>query len=138
MWRPGWSRWPRPGVGAPRSIPTTARFRTRSTFSSARLYGGDGADWTDEARRQLDDLTKAGEGRVPICVAKTALSLSDDSRRLGRPTGYRVSVRRVERSAGAGFTVVFLGEIETMPGLPKRPLAERIDLLADGRITGMG
>jgi formate--tetrahydrofolate ligase len=103
-----------------------------------RLYGGDGADWTDEARRQLDDLTKAGEGRVPICVAKTALSLSDDSRRLGRPTGYRVSVRRVERSAGAGFTVVFLGEIETMPGLPKRPLAERIDLLADGRITGMG
>jgi formate--tetrahydrofolate ligase len=102
-----------------------------------RLYGADGADWSDDARRQLDDLVRAGEGKVPICVAKTALSLSDDSRRLGRPTGYRVSVRRVERSAGAGFTVIFLGEIETMPGLPKRPLAEQIDLRADGRIIGM-
>ncbi|MCI4326301.1 MAG: formate--tetrahydrofolate ligase [Thermoplasmata archaeon] len=102
------------------------------------LYGGAGADWSDEARRQLDDLVRAGEGTVPICVAKTALSLSDDPKKLGRPTGFRVSVRRVDRSSGAGFTVVFLGEIETMPGLPKRPRAEQMDVLPDGRIVGVG
>jgi len=102
------------------------------------VYGGDGADWSDAARAQLDELVRAGEGTVPICVAKTALSISEDPRRLGRPTGYRVDVPRIDRSAGAGFTVVYLGEIETMPGLPKRPLAERIDLFPDGRIVGMG
>jgi formate--tetrahydrofolate ligase len=102
------------------------------------LYGGDGADWSDDARRQLEDLVRAGEGTVPICVAKTALSLSDDPKKIGRPTGFRVSVRRVDRSSGAGFTVVFLGEIETMPGLPKRPRAEQMDVLPDGRIIGVG
>jgi formate--tetrahydrofolate ligase len=102
-----------------------------------RVYGGDGADWTPAAQAQLDDLLRIGEGTVPICVAKTALSLSDDPKRLGRPTGFRVTVRRVERSAGAGFTVVYLGDIETMPGLPKRPRAEAMDLLADGRIVGV-
>jgi formate--tetrahydrofolate ligase len=102
------------------------------------VYGGDGADWSEPARGQLEDLVRVGEGTVPICVAKTQLSISDDPRRLGRPSGYRVSVRRVERSAGAGFTVVYLGEIETMPGLPKRPLADRIDVTPDGRIVGMG
>jgi formate--tetrahydrofolate ligase len=101
------------------------------------VYGGDGADWTPEAQAQLHDLLRIGEGTVPICVAKTALSLSDDPKRLGRPTGFRVTVRRVERSAGAGFTVVYLGDIETMPGLPKRPRAEAMDLLADGRIVGV-
>jgi formate--tetrahydrofolate ligase len=102
------------------------------------VYGAEGADWTDPARQQLADLVAAGEGRAPICVAKTSLSISDDAGKRGRPHGYRVSVRRVERSAGAGFTVVFLGEIETMPGLPRHPLAERIDLLPDGRIVGTG
>jgi formate--tetrahydrofolate ligase len=103
-----------------------------------RVYGAAGADWSEEALRQLDELVRAGEARVPICVAKTSLSISDDPRRRGRPTGYRVSVQRVERRAGAGFTVVYLGDIETMPGLPKHPRAERIDVLPDGRIVGLG
>lgn len=103
-----------------------------------RVYGGAGADWTDEARRQLEELERAGEAKVPICVAKTQLSLADDPQKLGRPKGYRVSVRRVDRSAGPGFTVVFLGEIETMPGLPSKPLAERIDLRPDGTLVGLG
>jgi formate--tetrahydrofolate ligase len=100
-----------------------------------RVYGADGADWSDEALRQLADLEAAGEARVPICVAKTHLSLSDDPKKRGRPRGFRVSVQRLERSAGAGFTVVLLGAIETMPGLPQHPLAERIDLLPDGCIS---
>jgi formate--tetrahydrofolate ligase len=102
------------------------------------VYGGDGADWSTEAQHQLDDLTRAGEAAVPICVAKTSLSISDDPKRRGRPRGYRVSVQRVERRSGAGFTVLYLGDIETMPGLPKHPLAERIDVLPDGQIVGLG
>ncbi|MCI4370656.1 MAG: formate--tetrahydrofolate ligase, partial [Thermoplasmata archaeon] len=102
-----------------------------------RVYGGAGADWSELAQAQLEELARIGEGTVPICVAKTALSLSDDPKRLGRPTGFRVTVRRVERSAGAGFTVVYLGDVETMPGLPKRPRAEQMDLLPDGRIVGV-
>ncbi|HTP55994.1 MAG TPA: formate--tetrahydrofolate ligase, partial [Thermoplasmata archaeon] len=102
-----------------------------------RVYGGDGADWTDRASAELAELARVGEARSPVCVAKTALSLSDDPSRLGRPRDYRVSVRSVTRSAGAGFSVVYLGEIETMPGLPRRPLAEGIDLTDDGRIVGL-
>ncbi len=103
-----------------------------------KVYGGDGADWSDRATRELEELVRTGEGTVPICVAKTSLSITDDPLKRGRPRGYRVAVHRVERRAGAGFTVVYLGEIETMPGLPKHPLAERIDLLPDGRIVGLG
>ncbi len=103
-----------------------------------QVYGGDGADWSEEARHQLEELVRSGEATVPICVAKTALSITDDPLRRGRPRGYRVSVHRVERRAGAGFTVVYLGEIETMPGLPTHPLAERIDIQPDGRIVGLG
>ena len=125
--------------GAPTPIyPMDASVAEAVDLLVREIYGADGADWTDDARRELDELVALGEGLVPICVAKTALSISDDARRLGRPTGYRVAVRRIDRSAGAGFTVVYLGEIETMPGLPKRPLAEQMDLSPDGRILGMG
>ncbi|MCI4367777.1 MAG: formate--tetrahydrofolate ligase [Thermoplasmata archaeon] len=125
------------GVSAP-LYPSGSTIPAALDTLVTQVYGAEGADWTAGARQQLDDLEASGEARVPICVAKTSLSLSDDPKKLGRPGGYRVTVRRIERSAGAGFTVVFLGEIETMPGLPKRPLAERIDLLADGRIVGTG
>lgn len=118
--------------------PMTASVPDALDLLVRQVYGGDGADWSDSAKRDLEELTRIGEGTVPICVAKTSLSITDDPSKRGRPTGYRVSVHRVERRAGAGFTVVYLGEIETMPGLPKHPLAERIDVLPDGQIVGLG
>lgn len=101
------------------------------------FYGAGRVDYDPAASAELDALERIGERGGPICVAKTALSLSDDPKVVGRPVGYDVRVRRVQRSAGAGFTVLYLGEIETMPGLPRHPLAERIDLTADGRIDGL-
>ncbi len=102
-----------------------------------RFYGGLGITVAPEARSQLEELDRIGETAGPVCVAKTALSLSDDPARIGRPKGFVSTLRRVSRSAGAGFTVAYLGEIETLPGLPRRPLAERIDLTADGTIVGL-
>jgi formate--tetrahydrofolate ligase len=102
-----------------------------------RLYGGADISLTAEAEADLAELTRFGELTGPVCVAKTQLSLSDDPHRLGRPQGFTASVHRVTRSAGAGFTVVHLGTIETMPGLPTHPASERIDVLPDGRIVGL-
>jgi formate--tetrahydrofolate ligase len=101
-----------------------------------RLYGGAGIEVSAEARHDLEELGRIGELAGPVCVAKTPLSLSDDPHRLGRPQGFVALVHRFTRSAGAGFTVAHLGAIETMPGLPTQPAAERIDVLPDGRIVG--
>ncbi|MBR3746565.1 MAG: formate--tetrahydrofolate ligase, partial [Selenomonadaceae bacterium] len=78
-----------------------------------------------------------GFGKLPICVAKTQYSLSDDATKLGRPKNFNVTVREVKISAGAGFVVVLMGNIMTMPGLPKRPAAEKIDITPDGIISGL-
>ncbi|MHB1435501.1 MAG: formate--tetrahydrofolate ligase [Thermoplasmata archaeon] len=102
-----------------------------------RIYGGNGAIWSAEALAQLEMLRRDGEPDGPLCVAKTALSLSADPRLRGRPSGFEVPVRAVTRSAGAGFTVVHLGTIETMPGLPKAPAARRIDLADDGTVLNL-
>ncbi len=102
-----------------------------------RIYGGQGAVWSSEARDQLERLRHDGEPEGPLCVAKTALSLSADARLRGRPSGFEVPVRAVTRSAGAGFTVVHLGTIETMPGLPKEPAARQIDLADDGTVLNL-
>ncbi|MFG1529660.1 MAG: formate--tetrahydrofolate ligase [Thermoplasmata archaeon] len=102
-----------------------------------RIYGGKGAVWSEEALAQLERLRKDGEPDGPLCVAKTALSLSADPRLRGRPSGFEVPVRAVTRSAGAGFTVVHLGSIETMPGLPKAPASRRIDLADDGTVLNL-
>ncbi len=102
-----------------------------------RLYGGNGVALAPEAAAQLARLRALGEADGPVCMAKTPNSLSDDPKARGRPRGFVPTVRRFSRSAGAGFTVAFLGEVETMPGLPTHPLAEQVDLTADGRVTGL-
>ena len=104
---------------------------------ATRVYGADGVDYTPEAEEGLAVLSALGYDRLPVCVAKTQMSLSDDPEKKGAPTGWRLRVRELRVSAGAGFVVALAGKILTMPGLPKNPAAERIDLLADGRIVGL-
>ncbi len=102
-----------------------------------KVYRGDGVDFTPEAQRDIAHLTRLGFGGLPVCIAKTQYSFSDDPSRLCAPGGFRVTVRKVKVSAGAGFVVVLTGDILTMPGLPASPAAERIDVTPDGRITGL-
>ena len=102
-----------------------------------KIYGGDGADFAPSAIKDIQRLEANGYDKLPICMAKTQYSLSDDQKKLGRPTGFNVSIRNVKVSAGAGFIVVLTGEIMTMPGLPKVPSAEKIDVDPAGRITGL-
>ena len=102
-----------------------------------RIYGGSGVVLTPAARKQAEQLTALGYGGLPICVAKTQYSFSDDPAKLGAPEDFTVTVRNLKVSAGAGFIVALTGEILTMPGLPKSPAAERIDVDADGKITGL-
>ena len=101
------------------------------------IYGADGVNYSDAAKKQLKKLTELGFGNFPICVAKTQYSLSDDPTKLGRPTNYNIEVREVYVSAGAGFVVAITGQIMTMPGLPKVPAALNIDVNEDGKITGL-
>jgi formate--tetrahydrofolate ligase len=101
------------------------------------IYGADGVDFEPAALKQLDELTNLGFGNYPVCMAKTQYSLSDDPKKLGRPQGFRVTVREAYVSAGAGFVVVMLGSIIAMPGLPKVPAAENIDVTDDGKIIGL-
>jgi formate--tetrahydrofolate ligase len=102
-----------------------------------KVYGGDGVIVTPAAKKQIDQLTALGFDKLPICVAKTQYSFSDDPTKLGAPEGFKVTVRNVKVSAGAGFIVVLTGDILTMPGLPKSPAAERIDVDESGKITGL-
>lgn len=101
------------------------------------IYGADGADFSPAALKEIENLEKLGFKNLPVCMAKTQYSLSDDPRKLGRPVGFRINVRNVKVSAGAGFVVALTGDIMTMPGLPKKPAAENIDVDANGRITGL-
>lgn len=103
---------------------------------ATRIYGADGVDFYARAERALERFTAAGYGRLPVCMAKTQASLSDDSSLLGRPRGWRLLVREARLSAGAGMVVPVCGKMMTMPGLPKYPAAERIDLV-DGEIIGL-
>ena len=100
------------------------------------IYGAKGVDFTSQARADIDRAVANGFGEFPVCVAKTHLSLSDDPKKVGRPTDFTLTVREVRASAGAGFLVPLTGEILTMPGLPKKPHASGIDLLPDGTIVG--
>ena len=90
-----------------------------------------------QAEKQIEQLEKLGFGKTPICIAKTQYSFSDDPTKLGAPTGFMVTVKNVKVSAGAGFVVVLTGDIMTMPGLPRVPAAEKIDVTADGKIVGL-
>ena len=102
-----------------------------------KVYGGDGVDFAPNAQKQLQALYKNGFDKLPVCVAKTQYSFSDDATKLGAPENFRVTVKNVKVSAGAGFIVVLTGEIMTMPGLPKVPSAEKIDVSEDGKIVGL-
>jgi formate--tetrahydrofolate ligase len=101
------------------------------------MYGAGGVEYTTAARRNIQSIEKFGMGNLPVCMAKTQFSLTDTQSILGRPRGFKITVREVKPSAGAGFLVVFTGDIMTMPGLPKRPAAENIGLDKHGRIYGL-
>ena len=102
-----------------------------------KIYGGDGVAFTPGAKKQLARLTELGFGNYPVCMAKTQYSFSDDPKKLGAPENFTVTVKNVKVSAGAGFVVVLTGDIMTMPGLPKNPAAESIDVDENGKITGL-
>ncbi len=101
------------------------------------IYGADGVTYVPAARKALQKITDMGFGDLPVCMAKTQYSLSDDQNKLGRPAGFSINVRDAYVSAGAGFVVVLTGAIMTMPGLPKKPAADNIDVSSDGVITGL-
>ena len=102
-----------------------------------RVYGGDGAVFTSAAKKDIERLTALGYGNMPVCMAKTQYSFSDDPTKLGAPEGFTVTVRNLKVSAGAGFIVALTGDIMTMPGLPKVPAAEKIDVDENGKISGL-
>jgi formate--tetrahydrofolate ligase len=104
---------------------------------ASRVYGADGVTYATGTHRQIARAEALGYGRLPVCVAKTQRSLSDDPTLLNRPRGFRITVRDLEVAAGAGFVVALTGDITVMPGLPRRPNAERVDLSPDGTITGL-
>ena len=101
------------------------------------IYGADGVVYTAAAVKSIREIEALGKGDLPVCVAKTQYSLSDDPKRLGRPKGFEITVKEIRLSAGAGFIVALTGDIMTMPGLPKEPAALKIDVDADGHITGL-
>ena len=104
---------------------------------ATKIYHADGVDFIGNAPKQLKELEALGFGKLPICVAKTQYSFSDDPSKLGAPKGFRIAVRNLKVSAGAGFIVALTGDIMTMPGLPKVPAAERIDVDENGKISGL-
>ncbi len=104
---------------------------------ATKIYHADGVDFTPSASKQLKQLEDLGYGNLPICMAKTQYSFTDDQHKLGAPEGFRITVRNVKVSAGAGFIVALTGDIMTMPGLPKVPAAEKIDVTPEGKIVGL-
>ena len=117
----------------PLDIPIADKLKT----ITQRIYHGRTAVLTPQARREAKRLTQLGYGDLPVCVAKTQYSFSDNPRLLGAPEDFTVTVRSLRLSAGAGFIVALTGDIMTMPGLPKTPAAETIDVDADGKIHGL-
>ena len=104
---------------------------------ATKIYHADGVDYTPAAQRQMKQLKENGFGNLPVCVAKTQYSFTDDQHKLGAPENFRITVRNLKVSAGAGFVVALTGDIMTMPGLPKVPSAEKIDVDENGVITGL-
>ncbi len=117
--------------------PLDCSIKEKINAIATKIYGADGVDYTKEADKEIANLENLGFTNLPICMAKTQYSLSDDATKLGRPTGFRITVRQLNISAGAGFIVALTGEIMKMPGLPKLPAAERIDVDENGVILGL-
>ena len=118
------------------TYPAEASLTEKINAVATKIYHAEGVDILPAAKKAIADIEALGYGSLPICVAKTQYSLSDDPKKLGAPSGYRLTVREVRVSAGAGFVVVLTGEVMTMPGLPLHPAAEKIDLV-DGKIVGL-
>ena len=104
---------------------------------ATKIYGADGVDYIGNSLKQIEEIESLGYGNLPICIAKTQYSLTDDPKKLGRPSGFRITVRNIKPSIGAGFIVAITGDIMTMPGLPKTPAAELIDVDRTGKISGL-
>ena len=117
--------------------PLDASIEQKVGILAKEIYGADGVDFSAAAKKSIAEIEALGGGSLPVCVAKTQYSLSDDPSLLGRPRGFRLNVRDVSLSAGAGFVVVYTGNIMTMPGLPKKPAAEFIDIDDNGVISGL-
>ncbi|NME45244.1 formate--tetrahydrofolate ligase [Faecalicoccus pleomorphus] len=107
------------------------------TTIAQKVYGADGVEFTDEAKAQIEIFNKNGWDKLPICMAKTQMSLSDDGSVMGRPTGFNITVRELRPSLGAGFIVALTGKVLTMPGLPKHPSALDMDIDKNGKVTGL-
>jgi formate--tetrahydrofolate ligase len=117
--------------------PSEASLRDKIETIATRVYGADGVDYAPTAARQLDSYERNGFGALPICIAKTHLSISSDPSLRGAPSGWRLPVREVRASVGAGFVYPICGDMRTMPGLPSHPAAERIDIDENGEIVGL-
>ncbi len=117
--------------------PDTMTIREKIETIAREIYRADGVNFTANAEKALKEITALGADNLPVCVAKTQYSISDDPTKLGAPTGHTITVRDLKLSNGAGFVVVYTGDIMTMPGLPKVPAAERIDVDSEGTISGL-
>jgi formate--tetrahydrofolate ligase len=117
--------------------PSTASLKEKIETIATRVYGADGVDYSALADRQLARYESAGFGDLPICIAKTHLSISSDPTLKGAPTGWRLPVREVRASVGAGFVYPICGDMRTMPGLGANPAAHRIDLDENGEVVGL-
>ncbi len=117
--------------------PLEASIEEKVGILAKEIYGADGVDFSAAAKKSIAEIKELGCGNMPVCVAKTQYSLSDNPGLLGHPKGFRLSVRDVSLSAGAGFAVIYTGNIMTMPGLPKKPAAQIIDIDDNGVISGL-
>ena len=104
---------------------------------ATKIYGADGVTYTTAAKKALKEIHELGGDKMPVCIAKTQYSLSDNAALLGRPSGFTITIRDLRLSNGAGFVVAYAGDIMTMPGLPKVPAAQNIDVDGNGVITGL-
>ena len=119
------------------TYPLEMPLKDKISAIATKIYRADGVSYSAAAAKTLAELTEMGYGDLPVCIAKTQYSFSDNAKLTGAPTGFTMEVREVRLAAGAGFVVVICGNIMTMPGLPKKPAAVGIDVDADGKITGL-
>lgn len=119
------------------SYPLELTIEEKLKAIATKVYRAEGVELTLAAKKQAAQLEALGFGKLPICMAKTQYSFSDDQKLLGAPRGFQITVRNLKVSAGAGFIVALTGDIMTMPGLPKVPSAEKIDVDATGKISGL-
>ncbi|MBQ6646797.1 MAG: formate--tetrahydrofolate ligase, partial [Clostridia bacterium] len=119
------------------SYEDSATIKQKIEAIATKVYGADGVTFLPDAKKQMKRLSELGFGSLPVCIAKTQYSFSDDPTKLGAPENFKITVRNIKVSAGAGFIVALTGEIMTMPGLPKVPAAENIDVDENGVISGL-